>query len=63
MSDRRTITILQNEVIRLNGIICLMKREHNELQRAINDIYADAVKYPQLKLPEYILERLQNLVK
>jgi len=42
--------------------IRLLKDDLAKLQSEINGIYADAVKYPQLALPEKQLERLAWLV-
>ena len=55
--------MLENEVLRLNGLIRVAKRERNDLQMEINSIYGDAMKYPQLDMPEAQLERLRRLVK
>ena len=62
MNDKDTIIALQNEVLRLNGVIRVMNIEKNQLQQEINSIYGDAVKYPQLAMPERQLERIRELV-
>lgn len=63
MTDKDKIIALENEVIRLNGLLRLAKREQSNLQMEINGIYGDAVKYPQLAVPKEQLERLRRLVK
>jgi hypothetical protein len=63
MNDKDNIIMLENEVLRLNGLIRVAKRERNDLQMEINSIYGDAMKYPQLDMPEAQLERLRRLVK
>ena len=32
------------------------------LINGINDMYSDAIKYPQLKLPDYQLEQLERII-
>lgn len=63
MKKNDRIIVLENEILRLNGIVRVLKQEQRKLQQSINGIYSDAVKYPQLAIPARQLERLVELVK